>query len=202
MMKSLTYIPFLILSISSCTVFYPLVGIRNAKQLSDEKIEKYARKVGITNENIYKIDPSLFGILDSIKNKSLRNDLIQPLQFIYFDASDSAQLHLPNCYVGGFPKLLWNNEGSFDQYPPERKIFGVVDTVFYKPDLMRYIVPLQGNSVHPEDFEGEVIIILYARVLHKNAKHLVKLMDDYQSKFPEAKVVYVNTDNGYFFDEL
>ena len=201
-MKIILYLALLVFFNSSCSLFYPLLGFRNPKPLSDEKIVKYARKAGIENEHLYKIDPRLFEAFDTLANTTLRNDLMQPLQLLYFDSSDSAKLHLPNCYIGGYPLLLWNNEGSFDHYPPEQKLFREIDTTIYKPHLLYYIQPLSGSIFYPEDFNGEVLVILYSRLLHKNVKHLVGLMNTYQDKFPQAKVVYVNIDNGYFYDEV
>ena len=114
---------------------------------------------------------------------------MQPLQIIFFK-DDTVKAHLVNCYIGGFPKLRWNEYGNFSNFPLKNEPFNFPAIT---PSLHEYTECL---SISP-DFkfvQKYTMIIFWSKALTKSYPDFIKLTKEYSYK-NNINFLYVNSDN-------
>lgn len=153
--KSCLQLICLLLLMSSCSPMLGLYGIRNPKEISQKKIIKYSKRLGISKDAIYELDTSYFSLLSSLKliaNNSLLPDTLkkierkhvqnhyQPLQALYFNKSGKLESFQINCYAGGFPNLKWDRDSILTTFPP--KIQAPLDTLLSESLIISFLKPI------------------------------------------------------------
>jgi len=184
----------------NCSPSLTKLGFIEPKALSDDEILEIGNgKFNIKNGSILKLDRARFDTyLDSLKSEELSHDLYQPLQFRYYNKEGELEVLYANCDVHvekkkGKYEWYWNKYGTFDSNPPAnplKKEYLPGTTI--RDELSLYI-PLSEKEIS-FDNNKPTIIVFWSIELDKHALELVKLSEQYVTKFDSVNVYYVNTD--------
>lgn len=175
-----------------------VMGIKKPMAMTPEEILVQGEAYGIPRSESYEMDSSFFSValsLDTIRYGKDQNNLTQPLQSLYFDASGRLISYSVNCSVGGFPNLKWNRYGTFNQFPPPKSV--ELDTMNTVKDQLLHINPL-NNAPFPDLRTYDYTVLVYwCRFMGRQSKRLVRVVKE-NVRLGEGKkimVLYVNTDN-------
>ncbi len=189
-----------ILSLGACSpIFNALYGIKNIKPMSDAKIITQAKEYKIPLEKVYQLDTSYTHYLksfDSTAHAQTVKNHYQPLQIIYFDATNQMVSYYANCYAGGFPNLNWNRFDGFSSFPP--KTLAPLDTLFSVNKLLSYQLKVGSTQDSTQQSNYDYLVLVYwNRFLGRQSKRMIKLVQDNLklSQSNKIKVVYINNDN-------
>ena len=201
-MKTLiqTIILLFVLSLSSCmTIAKSIIGIKDAKQLTDNEITKYSKLYNVDQNYNYRLDTSYLDFilkLDTTKFKEQRKNHIQPLQALYFNSTGELQKFYINCYAGGFPNLKWNRDGMLNSFLPKDQ--APVDTILNLKRQLSYLKPVCVSTKEFVENEYEYYVVVYwNKCTKRHSKRLIKNIQYNISKATteKVKIIYANYDN-------
>jgi hypothetical protein len=187
----------LLLSLSSCT---PLVlrtmGMKKPHVPTDEEFYRFGEK---WNMSIYFQQTLLPSFVDEIEkidsvHPKLAQDLLQPIQAMYFDSSGKLISYHINCYAGGYPNLNWNRFGNFDVFPA--KTNAPCDSLVTLSWLLPFLKPVEYPCVKIKDLDYTVVVF-WSRFTGRQSRHLVEFIQKnikLASKETRIQIMYVNTD--------
>lgn len=187
----------LLLSLSSCT---PLVlrtmGMKKPHVPTDEEFYRFGEK---WNMSIYFQQTLLPSFVDEIEkidsvNPKLAQDLLQPIQAMYFDSSGRLISYHINCYAGGYPNLNWNRSGNFDVFPV--KTNAPCDSLVTLSWLLPFLKSVEYPCVKIKDLDYTVVVF-WSRFTGRQSRHLVEFVQEnlkLASKETRIQIMYVNTD--------
>lgn len=191
------FIFLLVTSLSSCGF---ILGIKSVKDNSPSALQDKIQKYSMEDFINCRIDIEKYqSFYDTLKqtDSNLYRKLFQPLQLKVFDNSGIQMFHLVNCDVGGFPKLKWNREGTFDAYPPLPGRFRVVKSWLNFRDEITFYESI-GDIDIKENFDLS-IIVFWSDMFYRNSKHLIDLVKTYLVSFDDKNIqlIFVNVDDFY-----
>ena len=187
----------LLLSFSSCT---PLVlrtmGMKKPHVPTDEEFYRFGEK---WNMSIYHQQTLLLSFVDEIEkidsvNPKLAQNLLQPIQAMYFDSSGKLISYHINCNAGGYPNLNWNRFGNFDVFPA--KTNAQCDSLVTLSWLLPFLKPVEYPCVKIKDLDYTVVVF-WSRFTGRQSRHLVEYVQKnikLASKENRIQIMYVNTD--------
>lgn len=189
----------LLLFNSSCTFVYKkMAGIHNERSLSDAEQTDYLHKLGATSGHYFYADTSyllkLFSYYpDTAQHHRIKN-YYQPIQVQYYSKSEFIAFQMINCYAGGFPKLNWNENGRFDQYPPKEGV--PPDSIVPFSRIASLVKPV-GGTTNLTMAAGDTTTVLFywCRWNFRESKRLhAYVLGNLQQSGKPYKILYVNTD--------
>lgn len=193
-----TLLLLLVLPICSCSL---ILGINEPKLMTNEQILNASKKFNIPSNNSYTIDTLKYSeLLKEVKltKPRLYQNLLQPLQIRVFIKSDSLEVFLVNCNVGGLFKLQWNRAGSFNQFPPIQGSINKPDTIFSFSSEIGLYKQLTNPILNSLSFSDSTIVVVYwSSYTYRYTRQLLTLIKKYQIKYKTSslKIIYVNIDN-------
>lgn len=194
---------FMALYLTGCmSIVQSVIGIKDARKLTDAQIIKASRKFKIDQNANYRLDPSYFSYiinLDTTKFKAQQKNHIQPLQALYFNAQGQLVKFYLNCYAGGFPNLKWNRNGNLDTFLPKDQ--APTDTLL---DLEKQLSFLKPVGVSPKEISIQnydyLVFVYWNKCTKRHSRSLIKNINKNISKATNTKVklIYVNYDNVFY----
>lgn len=215
--KSCLQLICLLLLMSSCSPMLGLYGIRNPKEISQKKIIKYSKRLGISKDAIYELDTSYFSLLSSLKliaNNSLLPDTLkkierkhvqnhyQPLQALYFNKSGKLESFQINCYAGGFPNLKWDRDSILTTFPP--KIQAPLDTLLSESLIISFLKPIFISTEFKIGDYDYNVYVFYSKFTGRQNKRFINFIQE-NSKLSNEKnirIIYINMDNAYAISDI
>ena len=191
------------ISLSGCmSIVQSIIGIKDAKRLTDEQIVKTSKKFKIDQTANYRLDTTFYTYiksLDTAKYKAQQKNHIQPLQALYFNAKGELVKYYLNCYAGGFPQLNWNRNGNLETFLPKDQ--APLDTILSLQKQIGFLKPVGTTSGQVMDQNYDHIVFVYwNKCTKRHSKTLIKNIKQNVSKANNTKVklVYVNYDNVFY----
>lgn len=154
-----------------------ILGFRNQKTLSKEKIVKLSKRFKVPVNNLFMVEPSFYN--EIVKNKNLskkdKQNLEQPNQILVFDKDKNNVTNLIDCNIGGFPILKWNRFKGMDSIPIKQGFFYTTPVFLSKNELDHISIKVTDES-HFESTQNPSYFyyILWSRVLFRNSKKMIK----------------------------
>ena len=201
-----------LLLMSSCSPIITLYGVRNPKEISQKKIIKQSKRLGISKDAIYELDTSYFSLLSSLKllaNNSTLPDTLkkielkrvqnhyQPLQALYFNKVGELESFQINCYAGGFPNLEWDRDSILTTFPP--KIQAPLDTLISELLLISFLKPTFNATDFTIGNYDYNVYVFYGKFMGRQNKRFINFIQENGklSNDKNVRVIYINTDNAY-----
>jgi len=187
----------ILLSLTACTpLILSTMGMKKPHIPTDEEFYRFGEK---WNMSIYYQQTLLSSYIDEIEkldsiNPKLANDLLQPIQAMYFDSSGRLISYHINCYAGGYPNLNWNRFGNFDVFPA--KTNAPCDSLVTLSWLLPFLKPVEYPCVKINDLDYTVIVF-WSHFTGRQSRHLVEFVQEnlkLASKETRIQIMYVNTD--------
>jgi hypothetical protein len=182
----------LLCSFSSCATLY---GVKNQKEFSPKKIQKFIDKHHLNNLESYCIDTNFRSFLKTkTLNTSEERFFSQPLQVHYFENDTLISSHV-NCNVGGFPNLTWNKKGYFNVFPAVSQ--------FKSSQIIRFseMLPYFGSlATTKTKYTKYTVVVFWNLFLERQSKRLIKLVvRNIQKSIEPSKIILVNNDKLFIF---
>lgn len=184
------------------SIVQSVIGIKDARKLTDEEIVKASRKFNIDQNTNYRLDTSYFSYiisLDTALYKTQKKNHIQPLQALYFDSQGKLIKYYLNCYAGGFPNLKWNRNGNLETFLPKDQ--APTDTLLDLKKQLRFLKPV---GVSPKEISTQnydyLVFVYWNKCTKRHSRSLINNINKNISKATNAKVklIYVNYDNVFY----
>lgn len=190
---------------SSCSfVTKEIMGIRSFRTITDREHHRFLRKLHASPDMAFYADSNFVQAVqnlypDSNHFRRMQNQF-QPLQVVYFGHSDYRSFHMINCYAPGFPRLSWNKDGRFDQFPPGAGV--PVDSVLPYSRISQLVQPFGHNKSYVQGpGEPYTAVLFWCRSFFLEAKRLNRYVIENLKKSNEPyRILYVNTDQ-FFANE-
>lgn len=216
----------ILLMTTSCKVAYRvLLGIDSKPNfVTDQQIDRKAKRYGVPKENLFTLDPAMFGDsivtirnrkideleqIDSISitrlNKNAKNDA-QPVQLRYFNSKGEPIFKMVNCYVDPPIPMKWNVQGSLDEFPPA-PIDELKDDIDYN---LAFFLPLitnrDGNKITTDSLPEAAFyaVVFWNSFFIRPSKKLIRQIRRYDRKKGEGKThfIFVNNHNAHLFNYI
>ena len=189
----------MLMATGSCTFIYKkMAGIHDERSLSEAEHKEYLSDLGAQSGHYYYADTSylrkLFGYYPDTSLHHRIKDYYQPIQVQYYGQSVYPEFQMINCYAGGFPKLNWNENGRFDQYPP---LEGVPSDSIVSFSKLATILKPFGTAEVAEKASGDTLTVLFywCRWNFRESKRLHEyVIANLKKSNKPYKILYVNTD--------
>lgn len=131
-------------------------------------------------DSVYRQD-----VKTQINTKSLRKDMLQPLQFWIFDSGHLVASKV-NCDATGFPNLRWHIEQTYT----DRKVYAKVEEALFYHKFM---------SIHKIDEQeySKVMIINYSYFMGRQNRRFLSGCKRFLKQHKDIHPVYNNLDNSF-----
>lgn len=211
--KFFFYLISILIIITSCSPILGIYGVRNPKEISEQKIHKYSKRLDIPNDNSYELDTSYFSFLsslhlmttdsimtDSLKRKEFRKQVQnhdQPLQALYFNNDGKLESFQINCYAGGFPNLKWDRDSILTTFPP--KLQAPLDTILSESQLISFLRPLSNASGITRGEYDYLVYVFWSKFMGRQNKRFLNFIQENSklSKGKNIRIIYINMDNAF-----
>lgn len=201
----LLILSIILLSFYSCnTIMIKTIGIKEQKELSIERLNKFIRKKKLPSKTSFYIADTekYFNFLKEryLPDSTAVKQSMQPLKVMYFVNDNLVSYHI-NCNAGGFPNLTWNRNNDFVRFIPHKQVHTKLDSSFLFSDLKLYLKPTFEKQNTVLNSEAKIKIVVFWNFLMKRqSKRLIKLVKKNitLNKNKEAVEIYfVNNDKLY-----
>jgi hypothetical protein len=178
------------ISLSSCNLNARiLVGLKNTPKLSEEKANKWMKKMKLANQLNALLDTSFYHqyTINEEVSKSDRNKFFQLLQIYHFDAQGNLKEYNNACDFPGVLITKW--EDSNNNFQLKNNIFS--DSIMANlklNELKAHFIPLNYSEIKPQ----ETIVAFVNQTLKRKSKSFSKVI---KKHFPNHQIIFVNNDN-------
>lgn len=197
----------LIVSMSSCSLVYGriLLGMKKAKEVSDQKVIEILAANHSIGDSYYRADSAFALFLSSLNandvvSRSIKEKYIQPLNAVVFDAANGGPYAwIANCHGApkGLRNLTWQIDNQLKESPFQVNNLNDRDTLRL-PALFSLLDPVRKSSAWElakiTDYDYVAVIFWADFMGRQNENFLQEIHENFRKSESKIKVLYVNMD--------
>ncbi len=179
-------------------------GMKPHYHLTGEEIK--ARGTVWNIDPIMSIDTSILSYLNTFgpEYTFYKENHIHPLQAIFYNKDGRPVSFITGTFAdAGIRNLKWNQNKSFDNFPP--RTLAPLDDIFTFNKHLSFIRTLDGNSIDSSRYTGVDynVVVMYSEFTGRQTKRFLKEIAENREMGKRFKMnyIFVNTDNLYPEDQ-